>query len=87
MTAPIPSRTVKHDGLHLRYLVIEETEPGDDTIQAWIGDPDDGPAIALGVERAKEVVADLQARIDLISDTSGQAARAALMRRGTEGER
>lgn len=66
MTAPIPARTVKHDGLHLRYLVIEETKPGDTTVQAWIGDSDDGPSICLNADQLDEIATDFQARAALM---------------------
>ena len=67
MTNPIPGCTWKHEGLHLRYLVAEETKPGDDAAHLWIGDPDDGPpSVAFGPDQLDEIAADFQARAALM---------------------
>lgn len=73
MTAPIPGQTWKHDGLLLHYLTIEETSPGDDVVQVWIGDPDDGPTVMLSPDKADEIADSLKARAALMRETASRA--------------
>lgn len=73
MSTPIPGQMWKHDGLLLHTLTIEETVPGDDVVQVWIGDPSDGPSVMLSPDKADEIADSLKARAALLRNTASRA--------------